>query len=41
MKQTRGIKNVTLKVAKNFVGVAVFWEDLYLLALLYYLRWNK
>ena len=27
LKQTRGIKNVTLKVAKKFVGVAVYWEE--------------
>ena len=26
-KQTRGIKNVTLKAAKKFVGVAVYWEE--------------
>ena len=27
LKQTRGIKNVTLKAAKKFVGVAVYWEE--------------
>ena len=27
LKQTRGIKNVTLKEAKKFVGVTVFWEE--------------
>ena len=27
LKQTRGIKNVTLKVAKKFGGVAVYWEE--------------
>ena len=27
LKQTRGIKNVILKAAKNFVGVAVYWEE--------------
>ena len=26
LKQTHGIKNVTLKAAKNFVGVALHWE---------------
>ena len=26
LKQTRGIKNVTLNAAKKFVGVAVYWE---------------
>ena len=29
LKQTHGIKNVTLKVAKKIVGVAVYWEELY------------
>ena len=27
LKQTRGIKNVTLKAAKKFVGVAVYWDE--------------
>ena len=27
LKQTRGIKNVALKAAKKFVGVAVYWEE--------------
>ena len=27
LKQTRGIKNVVLKAAKKFVGVAVYWEE--------------
>ena len=27
LKQTRGIKEVTLKAAKKFVGVAVYWEE--------------
>ena len=27
LKQTRGIKNVTLKAGENFVGVAVYWEE--------------
>ena len=27
LKQTRDIKNVTLKAAKIFVGVAVYWEE--------------
>ena len=27
LKQTRGIKNVTLKAAKEFVGVTVYWEE--------------
>ena len=27
LKQTRGIKNVTLKAAKKFVGVVVYWEE--------------
>ena len=27
LKQTRSIKNVTLKAAKKFVGVAVYWEE--------------
>ena len=26
-KQSCGIKNVTLKTTKNFVGVAVYWEE--------------
>ena len=26
LKQTRDIKDVTLKAAKKFVGVAVYWE---------------
>ena len=26
LKQTRGIKNVTLKAGKILVGVAVYWE---------------
>ena len=26
-KQTRGIKNVTLKAAKKFASVAVYWEE--------------
>ena len=26
LKQTRGIKNVTLKAAKKIVGVSVYWE---------------
>lgn len=26
LKQTGGIKNVTLKVAKKFVRVAVYWK---------------
>ena len=29
LKQTLGIKNVTLKIAKNFVAVAVYWEEWY------------
>ena len=31
LKQTRGIKNVALKAAKKFVGVAVYWEEQYVL----------
>ena len=27
LKQACGIKNVTLKAAKKFVGVAVYWEE--------------
>ena len=27
LKQTYGIKNVTLKAAKIFVEVAVYWEE--------------
>ena len=27
LKQTRGIKNVTLKAAKKFVGVVIYWEE--------------
>ena len=27
LKQTRGIKNVALKAAKKFVGVAVYWDE--------------
>ena len=27
LKQTRSIKNITLKVAKKFVGVVVYWEE--------------
>ena len=27
LQQTRDIKNVPLKSAKNFVGVAVYWEE--------------
>ena len=27
LNQTRGIKNVTLKTAKKFAGVAVYWEE--------------
>ena len=27
LKQTRGIKSVTLKAAKRMVGVAVYWEE--------------
>ncbi len=27
LTETRGIKNVTLKAAKKFVGVAVYWEE--------------
>ena len=27
LKQTRGIKNVTLEAAKKFGGVAVYWEE--------------
>ena len=27
LKQTCGIKNITLKAAKKFVGVAVYWEE--------------
>ena len=27
LKQTRGIKNVTLEGGKKFVGVAVYWEE--------------
>ena len=27
LKQTRGIKNVALKAAKKFEGVAVYWEE--------------
>ena len=27
LKETRSIKNVTLKTAKNFVGIAVYWEE--------------
>ena len=26
LKQTRGIKNVTLEGGKKFVGVAIYWE---------------
>ena len=29
LKQTRGIKSFTLKAAKKFVGVAVYWEEYY------------
>ena len=31
LEQTRDIKNVTLKAVKKFVGVAVYWEELYIL----------
>ena len=27
LKQTRGIKNVSLKEAKKLVGVVVYWEE--------------
>ena len=27
LKQTHGIKNVTLKAAKKFMGVVVYWEE--------------
>ena len=27
LNQTRGIKSVTLKAAKKFEGVAVYWEE--------------
>jgi len=27
LKQTHGIKNFTLKAAKKFVGVAIYWEE--------------
>ena len=27
LKPTRGIKNVALKAAKKFVGIAVYWEE--------------
>ena len=27
LKQTHGIKNVALKAAKKFAGVAVYWEE--------------
>ena len=27
LKQTRGIKNVTPKAGKKFVGFAVYWEE--------------
>ena len=30
LKQTRGIKNITLKTGKKFVGVAISWEEWYL-----------
>ena len=29
LKQTRGFENVTLKAAKKFVGVAIYWEEQY------------
>ena len=27
LKQTRGVKNVTLEGGKKFVGFAVYWEE--------------
>ena len=27
LKQNRRIKNITLKAAKKFVGVGVYWEE--------------
>ena len=30
--ETCGIKNVTLKAAKKIVGVAVYWEEKYVIA---------
>ena len=27
LKHSHGIKNVTLKAVKKFVGVAVYWEE--------------
>ncbi len=27
LKRTRSIKNVTLKAAKKFMGVAAYWEE--------------
>ena len=32
LKQTHGIKNVTLKAAKKILGVGVFWEEWYIIA---------
>ena len=31
LNETRSIKNVTLKAAKKFVGVVVYWEEYYVI----------